>query len=104
MVAPYYHITVKNDYSRKGLTKIINDLNLYDCWVKINEDKLGFTYFNNILGGASSLDYLLISNKFPLIPNIRKVCTCVVPDHQSINASFKIENHPRTRERTAGNI
>ncbi len=24
-----------------------------------------------------------------------KVCTCVVPDHESIIASFKIENHPR---------
>ncbi len=24
-----------------------------------------------------------------------KVCTCVVPDHEFINASFKIENHPR---------
>ncbi len=41
---------VKNDYSRKGLTKIINDLNLYDCWVKLNGDKLGFTYFNKRTG------------------------------------------------------
>ncbi len=74
---------------------IIADLNLYDCWVKLNGDKLGFTYFNKRTGGASRLEYLLICNNFPLIPNILKVCTCVVPDHESIIASFKIENHPR---------
>ncbi len=87
--------TVKNDYSRKGLTKIINDLNLYECWVKLNGDKLEFTYFNKRTRGASRLDYLLIHNNFPLIPNIMKVCASVVPDHESIIASFKIENHPR---------
>ncbi len=57
--------------------------------------KLGFVYFNKRTWGASRLDYLLISNNFPLIPNIMKVCICVVPDHESIIASFKIENHPR---------
>ncbi len=87
--------TVKNYYSRKGLSKIINDLNSCDCWVKRNGDKFGFTYFNQGTGGASRLDYLLISNNFPLITNMMKVCICVIPDHESIIASFKIENHPR---------
>ncbi len=72
---------VKNDNSWKGLTKIINDLNLYDCWIKIDGNKLGFTYFNKRTGWASRLDYLLISYNFSLIPNIMKVCTCVAPDH-----------------------
>ncbi len=86
--------TVKNDYSRKGLTKMINDLNLYNCWVKLKGDKLGFTFFNKRTGGASKLDYLLISNNFPLIPNIMKVCICVVPNPESIIDSFKIDNYP----------
>ncbi len=42
--------TVKNDYSRKELTKIINDLNLYDCWIKLNGNKLGFTYLTRVQG------------------------------------------------------
>ncbi len=88
----HYNITIGNDIARDVHCAIIK---VYDCWVKLNGDKLWFTCFNKITGGASRLDYLLISNNFPLIPNIMKVCTCVVPDHESIIASFKIENHPR---------
>ncbi len=87
--------SVKNDYSRKSLIKLMNSLGLTDCWTKVNDNKLGFTFFNKSTGGASRLDYIFISDSFPFEIKSMKVSSCVVPDHESVIASFKTHNHKR---------
>ena len=82
------------DKSRKQLAKMIRELNIFDCWYKVN-NRSGFTFFDRRTGGASRLDYLFTSNSIPFTIKSTCVKSSVVPDHESVIAIFKICSQKR---------
>ena len=83
-----------NDYSKKAFLKLINELDLNDCWPLIS-DRPGYTYYDKRTGSKSRIDYILTSKILPFTLNTMSIVKCTVSDHETLIAGFKTVSQKR---------